>query len=344
MPPKRIDRREKEELNEQRRLGLAELERDVVTGKELAPTISDTFTNAPWFYKTDGPTLAHQAKQETTLAPTSIDDTHVTRQLESDQKTKKFQPGACTNCGSKSHKTKECTERKRKVGAKFQGSATQLTTVVSTGAAPSFEQKRDRWAGADSHDELWKRQQAIEEQNRATVAEEEAMSEEEVKAKRRRLEKESDTSSRALLGTALRDQDSLPKYLQTENKDAYYDPRSRALRENKNAAAGEYKGDDVLNFSGAYRTANEQRLFLYQQSTQKPNTPDDSALLQTKSMFLPTANEAEFKAHKAEIEAKKRKEEELVKSLYGAPEESALSVDGLQCCDLEDTDDKKLSQ
>jgi hypothetical protein len=34
--------------------------------------------------------------------------------------------GACANCGAMSHKTKDCTERPRKLGAKYTGKDIQV--------------------------------------------------------------------------------------------------------------------------------------------------------------------------------------------------------------------------
>ena len=35
----------------------------------------------------------------------------------------KFRKGACDNCGSMTHKRRDCMERPRKIGAKFTGSS-----------------------------------------------------------------------------------------------------------------------------------------------------------------------------------------------------------------------------
>lgn len=56
----------------------------------------------------------------------------------------KYRKGACENCGAMTHTRKECTERPRKLGAKFSGqgfSADEDTKPERVG----FESKRDRW-------------------------------------------------------------------------------------------------------------------------------------------------------------------------------------------------------
>lgn len=60
----------------------------------------------------------------------------------------KFRKGSCTNCGSMSHKVKECCERPRKVGAKYSGKVAKFDEVVEK-LDLDYEAKHDRWAGYD---------------------------------------------------------------------------------------------------------------------------------------------------------------------------------------------------
>mmetsp|Transcript_14551 Transcript_14551/g.24833 ORF Transcript_14551/g.24833 Transcript_14551/m.24833 type:complete len:158 (+) Transcript_14551:101-574(+) len=78
--------------------------------------------------------------------------------------TSKFRKGACTNCGAVTHKVKECTERPRKVGAKFTSKnlANDEYDTSKQGVKLNFERKRDRWNGYNP-DEYKK--QVIEEWN-----------------------------------------------------------------------------------------------------------------------------------------------------------------------------------
>jgi pre-mRNA-processing factor SLU7 len=60
----------------------------------------------------------------------------------------KFRKGACENCGSMSHKTKECLSRPRKQGAKWTGKDLQADDVVMS-VKLGWDAKRDRWNGYD---------------------------------------------------------------------------------------------------------------------------------------------------------------------------------------------------
>ena len=42
----------------------------------------------------------------------------------------KYRKGACENCGALTHKTKDCVERPRKVGAKWTGSDIRPDEIV----------------------------------------------------------------------------------------------------------------------------------------------------------------------------------------------------------------------
>ena len=61
----------------------------------------------------------------------------------------KFRKGACENCGSMSHKTKDCLQRKRKHGAKWTGRDIAPDEKVSE-VKLGWDAKRDRWNGFES--------------------------------------------------------------------------------------------------------------------------------------------------------------------------------------------------
>ena len=61
----------------------------------------------------------------------------------------KYRKGACENCGSMSHKTKECLSRPRKTGAKYTGADIQADEHVSK-VSLGWDAKRDRWNGYDA--------------------------------------------------------------------------------------------------------------------------------------------------------------------------------------------------
>ncbi|RMD44122.1 hypothetical protein DV735_g1012, partial [Chaetothyriales sp. CBS 134920] len=61
----------------------------------------------------------------------------------------KYRKGACENCGSASHKTKECLYRPRKTGAKWTGRDIQADEVVEN-VSLGWDAKRDRWNGYEA--------------------------------------------------------------------------------------------------------------------------------------------------------------------------------------------------
>lgn len=103
--------------------------------------------------------MAHQR-----LGPVSGPDSeaHHVRGIVAEEPVQKFRKGACENCGAMTHRTKECLERPRRLGARWTGQDIQPDEYVQE-AALGFEGKRDRWAGynADEYVEVvdqWQRQ------------------------------------------------------------------------------------------------------------------------------------------------------------------------------------------
>ena len=66
---------------------------------------------APWYLNQQGPGLKHQKafKEEHTQQLAGM-DAHYRRGQKAGRQ-KRFQKGACTNCGAMTHKAKECVER-----------------------------------------------------------------------------------------------------------------------------------------------------------------------------------------------------------------------------------------
>lgn len=63
----------------------------------------------------------------------------------------KFRKGACENCGSMSHKSKECTQRPRAKGARWTGADIQADEIVQD-IQLGWDAKRDRWNGYDARE------------------------------------------------------------------------------------------------------------------------------------------------------------------------------------------------
>ena len=83
----------------------------------------------------------------------------------------KYRKGACENCGSMSHKEKDCLQRKRKKGAKWTGrdiAADEEVGDVKLG----WDAKRDRWNGyeASEYQEVIEEYNALEDLKRQAQA------------------------------------------------------------------------------------------------------------------------------------------------------------------------------
>eukprot|EP00955_Chlamydomonas_euryale_P105563 365647-Chlamydomonas_euryale.AAC.19 len=144
--PGRRFRRQKE-LEEARKAGLAPAALDE-DGKEINPHIPEYMTTAPWYLNKDQPTLTHQRnwnKQE------EDGFRWYDRGAKAFQATK-FRKGACENCGSMSHKTKDCLERPRNKGAKYTNKNIAADDRVQELKLSSYEAKRDRWNGFDANE------------------------------------------------------------------------------------------------------------------------------------------------------------------------------------------------
>ncbi|KAG1663163.1 hypothetical protein FOA52_006060 [Chlamydomonas sp. UWO 241] len=136
--------RRQKELDDARKAGLAPAALDE-EGKEINPHIPEYMTTAPWYLNKDHPTLSHQRnwKQE------GAQDQWYDRGAKAFQATK-FRKGACENCGSMTHKTKDCLERPRDKGAKWTGKNIAADDKVQEVKLTTFEAKRDRWNGYDA--------------------------------------------------------------------------------------------------------------------------------------------------------------------------------------------------
>ena len=113
--------------------------------------------DAPWYVSKEASnpeSLSHQRINKQDKNTQGFDNWYRRGQIKQGQPAKTFRKGACTNCGAMTHKVKECTERPRKVGAKYSQSkiARDEYDPNSQGVKLSFESKRDRWNGYNPDD------------------------------------------------------------------------------------------------------------------------------------------------------------------------------------------------
>ncbi|CAM8973822.1 unnamed protein product [Rhodiola kirilowii] len=117
---------------------------------EINPHIPQYISSAPWYLNDDDKkSLKHQRKRK--LEPNYTIFSWYDRggyvfRADSD----KYRKGACQNCGAMTHYSKGCTERPRKVGAKWTNKHIALDEKIETFELDYYDGKRDRWNGYET--------------------------------------------------------------------------------------------------------------------------------------------------------------------------------------------------
>eukprot|EP00796_Vickermania_ingenoplastis_P007880 gene7880-5506_t len=268
--------RHQRELDERRRFGLAPLQVDAEASRllnttvEISPNVPESMARAPWFYAVSGPTLTHQRldpvlKEE--LNPTLL------RQKEDKiidlGKSKTYVPGACQNCGSRTHKTRECYHPKRKVPAKYSGQVTGRDIRVEAAQGRTYAEKRDRYVGEVGTSLSTAHLTAAQ----AAPPPPPPHEEEEEGKKAKKLKPDLFAAATAQHGGV--EIKAVPKYLQNldamERGEVFFDPRTGSLRGDPNGKQQQqqtttdgngvirtYEGDVALYRTGDYHTYVEQ--------------------------------------------------------------------------------------
>lgn len=140
------------DLEAARKAGTAPPEVDEETGTAINPHIPQYISKAPWYIDEGKVSLSHQRGiGKSAIGKSAAEDFVLKGAL--GPKATKYRKGACENCGAMTHKTKECIERPRKLGAKFTNRDIAADEViVQTGEA--WDEKRDRWKGYDASEQL----------------------------------------------------------------------------------------------------------------------------------------------------------------------------------------------
>ncbi|KAF4354158.1 hypothetical protein F8388_004170 [Cannabis sativa] len=279
----REDHRKKLELEEARKAGLAPAEVDE-DGKEINPHIPQYMSSAPWYINSQRPTLKHQKKWKSDPNYTKSWYDRGAKIFQAE----KYRKGACENCGAMTHEAKFCVERPRIKGAKWTNMHIAPDEKIETFEL-DYDGKRDRWNGYDAsayarviekyeaRDEArrkyLKEQQLkkLEEKNNKSDEEgassddefedglkvDEAKIDESKQMDFAKVEKRRRTTGGGSTGTVrnLRIREDVAKYLlNLDVNSAYYDPKTRSMREDPlpDADPNEkfYGGDNRYRSSG----------------------------------------------------------------------------------------------
>ncbi|XP_057706331.1 pre-mRNA-splicing factor SLU7 [Corythoichthys intestinalis] len=287
----REDWRKKKELEEQRKLGNAPAEVDE-EGKDINPHIPQYISSVPWYIDpSKRPTLKHQRPQTELQQSYSAIGEWYKRGVQENIVTTKFRKGACENCGAMTHKKKDCLERPRKVGAKFTGTGIAPDEHSQVQLRLDYDGKRDRWNGYDPEEH----QRIVEEYAKVDLAKRtlkaHKLQDELASGKLDQSEREHDSedededkyaddidmpgqnfdSKRRITVRNLRIREDTAKYLRNlDPNSAYYDPKTRAMRENPYSSTGMnpdevgYAGDNFARYSGDTITMAQTQMFAWE--------------------------------------------------------------------------------
>uniref|UniRef100_A0A8C7ZWD7 Pre-mRNA-splicing factor SLU7 n=1 Tax=Oryzias sinensis TaxID=183150 RepID=A0A8C7ZWD7_9TELE len=298
----REDWRKKKELEEQRKLGNAPAEVDE-EGKDINPHIPQYISSVPWYIDpSKRPTLKHQRPQDENQKQFSAIGEWYKRGVQENVVVTKFRKGACENCGAMTHKKKDCLERPRKVGAKFTGTDIAPDEHSQVQLQLDYDGKRDRWNGYDPEEH----QRIVEEYAKVDLAkrtlkahklqdelasgkldqsvglhccvfceqewEHDSEDEDEDKyADDIDMPGQNFDSKRRITVRNLRIREDTAKYLRNlDPNSAYYDPKTRAMRENPYSNTGMnpdevgYAGDNFARYSGATISMAQTQLFAWE--------------------------------------------------------------------------------
>ena len=222
-------------------------------------------TKVPWYLgaaqdEKKEESLDHQKnwKPAPSSSLTAQEPTHL-----SDQSTESSV--VCENCGRRGHVRKDCLERPRKVLAKYtEESGDEEEQIASLNPIPSqssgFEAKRDRWEGFQATDY----DKVVDDFSKNEIRSKIFTNDQDARKKKFQAD-ETVANLRMRTDTA--------KYLYNlDVNSAYYDPKSRSMRDDpRNSAAGDFKGDNFVRFSGDAEESMKVRQFAWE-SAQKGET------------------------------------------------------------------------
>ncbi|KAJ2720766.1 mRNA splicing protein [Coemansia sp. Benny D115] len=337
----REDYKKQKDLENARKSGLAPAALDE-EGNPINPHIPEFMSKAPWYMDTGKMGLQHQRKKQEDKSSDWYQ-----RGVRVGKGSKKFKAGSCENCGAGSHKTKECMERPRKRGARWTGKDLMADEYVSD-VKLDYDAKRDRWNGYDAEDhrklmEEWEMVEEARKKRKATELDDKERRKEEGGETKRKAEDNieaqfessdedgSDVERRGDEGKGakskstvrnLRIREDTAKYLRNLDPDsAYYDPKTRSMRENPYASQSDktsvaqrhgYAGDNFIRYTGEAQEVVKQEVFAWEAGERG----NQSAHFQAN----PTQTALMYKEYKGKSESLKDEKKARILKEYGGEE------------------------
>lgn len=169
-------------------------------------------------------------------------------------------------------------DRPRKVGAKFSGANIAPDEYIQSKLNLSYDGKRDRWSGYDptEHRAIIEEYQKVEEAKRQLRADkldaQESQDDEDEDKDEDKYVDEVDMpgtkvdSKQRITVRNLRIREDTAKYLRNlDPNSAYYDPKTRSMRENPHPETGDtYSGENFVRFTGDTRKHASAQLFAWE--------------------------------------------------------------------------------
>lgn len=283
----REDYKKMKELEEARKAGTVPAMQDE-EGRDINPHIPQYIMQVPWYYGENRPTLKHQRPQPEKQKNFSDMTEWFKKGVKEGPVSTKFRKGACENCGATTHKKKDCLERPRKIGAKFTGEDFAPDEHIQPNLALDYEGKRDRWNGynPEEHQKVYEEFEAIEMAKRLLKERkvEDSMAEGEATEEAVKGEADSDDEDKyaddmempgqkfetkqRITVRNLRIREDTAKYLYNlDPSSAFYDPKTRSMRENPLKNTGKeigFTGDNFARYSGDSQQFAKKQVFAWE--------------------------------------------------------------------------------
>ena len=325
-------------------------------GNAINPHIPQFMAKAPWYLNQEKPGLKHLKAPKKEAESGDWYKRGVTT-----HRATKFRKGACENCGAMTHTKKDCLERPRKVNAKKSQKDIAADEYVQPELKLGFESKRDRYNGFDANDYS----RVVERYEAADAMKQKLAKQKELeKAFRRANKKEADASEeesddsssdedddakmddKATTGFAnvkravrapgggasgtvrnLRMREDTAKYLlNLDVNSAYYDPKTRSMRENPlpNADPKDnfFRGDNAVRNDGQVVEFESMNRHAWEQA----ETGGPSAI---HMQGAPSQAEALYKQFKEKKEKLAGQNKQNIMEKYGDASSGKALPDGL---------------
>lgn len=273
----REDWRKAKELEEARKAGTAPAAVDE-EGKDINPHIPQYISSTPWYYGSSTPTLKHQRPQtEKKIEHSKLNECYI-RGINTKKISTKWTKGACENCGAKGHIEKDCFEAKRARPAKFGSKIISPDDHVQPKLNLDYDGKRDRWSGYDVNEYV-----SVVEEHKKIENVKIQMKTEQLSAQDNDQDSDKDEdkyvdevdmpgtkvdSKQRITVRNLRIREDTAKYLRNLNPNsAYYDPKTRSMRDNPHQDIQQevdYQGENFVRFSGDTQKHATAQLFAWE--------------------------------------------------------------------------------